>query len=140
MPSILFGNARICSSRFKCNYLKNKKPFLNFLFSWWNLRQMLNLFRYKMIVIGNVFLRLQTVKNLVRPLSKKRCFRTSLSRQTLAKSGWEIFSHIFWSFWREMIWKISPLLKFEILGVFRNTLTADENYPFRDSGVCTSLF
>ena len=30
--------------------------------------------------------------------------------------------------------KISPLGKFEILGVFLNTLTADENYPYRDSG------
>ena len=33
-----------------------------------------------------------------------------------------------------MIWKIPPLLKSEILGVFVNTLTADENYSFQDSG------
>ena len=33
-----------------------------------------------------------------------------------------------------MTWKLSPLLNFEILGVFVNTLTADENYPFQDSG------
>ena len=32
-----------------------------------------------------------------------------------------------------MIWKISPLLKFEISGVFLNILTADDQYPFRDS-------
>ena len=32
-----------------------------------------------------------------------------------------------------MISKMSPLLKFEILGVFVNTLTAGENYPFKDS-------
>ena len=31
-----------------------------------------------------------------------------------------------------MIWKISPLLKFEILGVFFNPLTADDKYPNRD--------
>ena len=31
-----------------------------------------------------------------------------------------------------MIWKISPLLKFEISGVFVNTLTADDKYPVRD--------
>ena len=29
----------------------------------------------------------------------------------------------------EMIWKISPLIKFEIIGVFVNTLTADCKYP-----------
>ena len=31
-----------------------------------------------------------------------------------------------------MTWKISSLLKFEVVGVFVNTLTADENYPFGD--------
>ena len=29
-----------------------------------------------------------------------------------------------------MIWEISPLLKYEILGVIVNTLTDNENYPF----------
>ena len=33
-----------------------------------------------------------------------------------------------------MTLKISPLLNFEILGVFVRRLTADENYPFRDPG------
>ena len=49
------------------------------------------------------------------------------------KSAWEYFNHIFWSVWGEMTWKLSPLLNFKILGVFVNTLTADENYPFGDS-------
>ena len=31
-----------------------------------------------------------------------------------------------------MIWKISPLFKFEILGVFVNTYTADDKYPVGD--------
>ena len=31
-----------------------------------------------------------------------------------------------------MISKISPLCKFEILGVFTNSLTADDKYPVRD--------
>ena len=31
-----------------------------------------------------------------------------------------------------MIWKIYPLLKFDFLGVFVNTLTADDKYPVRD--------
>ena len=35
-----------------------------------------------------------------------------------------------------MIWKISPLLKFEIIGVFVNTWTADYKYPLPD---CKSL-
>ena len=35
-----------------------------------------------------------------------------------------------------MIWKISPLLKFEIIGLFVNTWTADYKYPVPD---CESL-
>ena len=34
----------------------------------------------------------------------------------------------------EMTSKISPLLNFEILEVFVNTLTDEENYRFGDSG------
>ena len=41
---------------------------------------------------------------------------------------------LFWSLLFEITWKISPLLKYEILGVFVNTLTDDENYPFGDYG------
>ena len=33
-----------------------------------------------------------------------------------------------------MTCKTSPLLKYKILGVFVNTLTDDENYPFGDYG------
>ena len=31
-----------------------------------------------------------------------------------------------------MIWKKSPLLKFEILAMFVNTSSADDKYPGRD--------
>ena len=34
--------------------------------------------------------------------------------------------------WREMIWKISPWLKFEMIGLFLNTWTADYKYPLTD--------
>ena len=78
---------------------------------------------------------IQTVKYLFGPLSKKRRFRTSFDSQhvkesqTFVKSAWEHFYHIFSSLWLEkMIWKISPLLEFEIIGVFVNTLTGDEKY------------
>ena len=95
-----------------------------------------------MIVIANVFSKLQTVKVLVKPLSKNPCFRTSFESQhvkgsqTLVKSAWENFYHIFWSLWRVIIRKISPLFEFEILGLLVNTLTADDKYRVRD---CESL-
>ena len=39
-----------------------------------------------MIVIANVFLKLQTVKILVRPLSKKRRFRTRIDSEHVKAS------------------------------------------------------
>ena len=140
MTSILFGIVRICSSLFKCNYLKNEKLFFKFLFHLWNLYLLLNIFEKKMIVIANVFVRLLTLKDLFRPLSRKHHFRTSCASQdvkafqALVKSALEHIYHIFWSLWWETTWKLSPLLNFEIFGVFVNTLTADENYSFQDSG------
>ena len=108
------------------------------MFHLWNLHQILNIFKKKMIVIANVFPKLQTVKYLVKPLSRKVRFRTSFDSQrgngyeTVVKSAWEHFYEIFWSLWGEMICKISPLFKFEILGVFDNRLTADDKYPVWD--------
>ena len=76
MASILLKIVRICNSQFKCNYVGNKKLFLNFLFSFWNLHEILNILKKKMIVIANVFPKLQTVNIMVRPLSKKQRLRT----------------------------------------------------------------
>ena len=91
-----------------------------------------------MIVIANVFPILQTVKELVRPLSRKCRFWTSSENQnvkgseTLVKSVWEHFYHIFDHYEGICFLKISPLVKFEILGVFVNTLTTDDKYPVPD--------
>ena len=140
MSTITLGILMICSSLFKCKYLKNEKPFLNFLFHLWNLHQIWNTFEKKMIVTANEFPKLQICKEFVKPMSWKHRFRTSFDSQnvngyqTLLQSAWEHFYHIFGSLWREMTWKISPLLKFEILEVFVNTMAGDENYPIGDSG------
>ena len=139
MKSIPLRILGICSSLFKCNYLKKGKVFLSFLFHLWNLHQLSNIFKKTVIVIANLFSKLQTVKDLVKPLSWKRRFRTSFDRQhvkgcqTLVKSAWEHFYHIFWSLSGEMICKIFLLLKLEILEVLVNTLTADDKYPVGDS-------
>ena len=91
-----------------------------------------------MIVMANVFPKLQTVKELIRSLSTKRCFWTFFDSQhvkgsqTLVRSVWERFYHIFSPLWREQIWKICLLLICEILGVFVDTLTADEKYLVQD--------
>ena len=72
MAGILFNIARICNSQLKCKYLKNEKLFLHFFFHGWNLHQVLNILNKKMMVMANVFPKLQTVKNFVTSLCKKR--------------------------------------------------------------------
>ena len=72
MACILFKIVRICNSQVKFTYLQNQKLFLNFLFHFWNLHQMLNIFKKMMIVTANAFPKLKTVEISLRPLSKKR--------------------------------------------------------------------
>ena len=87
MASVLFNIARIWNSQFKCKYLKNKKLFHNFLFHFWSLHQILKILKKKMIVIAKVFPKLQTVKNFVTLLSKKRGFGTRLDSRHAKVSG-----------------------------------------------------
>ena len=93
--------------------------------------------KYK-IVVANVCPKLATVQGLVTPLTIQRSLKTSFDSQpvkrfqTIVKSSWENFCHIFSSLWGEMIWKISPWLKFKIIGLFVNTWSADYKYPVTD--------
>ena len=79
MASILFKVVRICNSQFKCNYLKNEKHFLDFLFYFSIIDQILNTFKEKMIVIANLFTKLQTVKSFL-----ENSLKSTVSEQTLA--------------------------------------------------------
>ena len=68
-----------------------------------------------MIVIATLLLKLQVVEDLVWPHSEKHCFRTSFDSQhvkgsqTLVKSAWEHFHHIFSSLWETLIRKFRKL-------------------------------
>ena len=115
--------------------LKTKKHFHGFLFHLLNVHQILDIFKKKKIVIANVFPKLATVQGLDTPLTIQRRLKIFFDSQhvkrfqTLVKSWWKHFYHIFSSLWIEMTWKISPWLKFEIIGLFVNTWTADYKYP-----------
>ena len=126
----------------KMQLSKKRKTFCHFFVplmeSTWNFKHL----KKKKVAIANAFRKLQTAKDLIGPLSKKHRFRTSFNSrhvkgmQTLLKSPWELFYHLFSSLWGEIICKIFPLLKFEIMPVFVNTLTGDYKYPVP---VCESL-
>ena len=108
------------------------------MFNFWILHQILNVLKEEMIAIANVFPKLQTVKELLRPLSQKPRFRTRFDSQHVKaaqihpESPWGHFYHVFSSFSQKLISKLSPLVLGEILLVFVITLTADEKYPFQD--------
>ena len=91
-----------------------------------------------MMAIANVFPKFQTVKILVRPLSKNCGLRKRFDSQhekvsqILAKSPGEQFFHLFSAFWEKFIWNISPVLLGEILGIFLKTLSAGGQYPIED--------
>ena len=146
ITSILYGIVRICRSLFKSSSLKNKKHFLAFFFHWWNLHQISNIFIKKKIVIANVFPKLATVQGLATPLTIQRRLKTSFDTQhvkryqTLVKSSWEHFYHIFPSLWGEIIWKISPWLKFEIIGFFLTHGLSITSILFRIVRIWCSLF
>ena len=146
ITSILFGIVRICRSLFKSSSLKKKKDFLTFLFHSWNLHQISNTFIKKKIVIANVFPKLATVQGLATPLTIQRRLKTSFDSQhvkrfqTLVKSSWEHFYHIFSSLWGEIIWKISPWFKFEIIGFFLTHGLSITSIMFRIVRIWCSLF
>ena len=135
---MMFKIERICHSHFQCNSLKNQKLFLNFLFYFWNLHQILNILKKNMMVIASGSPKLQTMKDFDRPPCKKRRFRRRFDsqhvkvHQILAKSPWERFYHVFSSFWENLIRKMSPLVLRKIFVVFLNTLTANGKYPPKD--------
>ena len=87
---------------------QKQKSFSNFLFHFWNLHQILHILKNGMIVVANVFPNLETVKVLLRPLSKNRHLRTHFDSQhvkvskILAKSpreGFFMFFHYFVGRW-----------------------------------------
>ena len=67
-----------------------------------------------MIFIATLLRKLQAVKDLVRPLSKKHRFRAPFDSQhvngsqTLVKSAWEHFHHIFYHSERTWLEKYLP--------------------------------
>ena len=120
---------------------KKNKLFLNFLLNFWNLFQILNILKKNMTLIDYVFPNLQTAKDLLRAMSKNRRFRTHFDSQcvkgfqTYVKSAWQHFHHTFSSLRAKLTWKMSLIVISEIVGLFVKTLTADDEYSLRSSGI-----
>ena len=106
-----------------------------FFLHFWNLHHILNILKEKLIVIVNVFPKLQNVRIFVRKLSKEHRLRRGFGSQhvkesqMVGKSPWESFDEVFLSFSVRLIWKMPPLVFGEVLGMFVNKLTPDGKYP-----------
>ena len=78
-------------------------------------------------------------------MSKTSRFRGPIDKQhkkmaqTLFKSEQQRLYHIYWSVWRVLSWKKSPLVMWKILGLFVKTLTADNkcSLPNRENSTLT---
>ena len=83
---------------------------------------------------------------MITPLTIQRRLKTPFDSQhvkrfqTLVKSSWEHFYHVFSSLWGEIIWKISPWLKFEIIGFLLTHGLLITSILFRIVRICHSLF
>ena len=146
MTSILFGIVKICSSILKCNYLKNKKDFLNFMFHWWNLHQILNIFQKKMIVIAYLFSKLKTVKTWVDQSVKSVVSEHRLAVNILkgSKHLWNLRESVFIIFFdhSERKW-LGKYLPYWTLKSWRCLLThwlPMRSIPLGILGICRSLF
>ena len=87
-----------------------------------------------MTLIGDVFPKLQTRKNLVRSMSKKfpfkGCFRKQHGKfaQTLSNYQGQLLSHIYWALLRQLPYKKPLLVICKISRRFINTPSADGKY------------
>ena len=85
---------------------RKEKDFPNFFLHFWNLIQILNIFKKKMNLIAEVFPNYGIRKYKVRSISKKSRFKRSFGKQhgkraqKLLKFAWQHLSHICWSLWR----------------------------------------
>ena len=83
---ILVINERNSGSRFKRYYVKNRKYFLNILLQFWNLHKILPIFKIKVSVIGYIFRKLFTLRNVVTSMPESSCFRTPCQSQSVPGS------------------------------------------------------
>ena len=135
MASILFLLERIYLTQpIHMQLSQKQKNFLNFIADFWKLVQIWNISNKNMTLIGQIFPKLRTAKNMVRYISKKLRFNGSFGKQhakhakTLLKFEWQHLYHINWSLCRHLTCKKSLLVICKISQLFPNTLGADSKY------------
>ena len=94
----------------------------------------MNIFKWKMPLVAEVFPKLRSPKNMVTSMSKKTCFKGSFGKQhgkrakTLLKFARHDLYHLYWSLWMQLTCKKSLLVTWKISRLFPNTLSANAKY------------
>ena len=81
MTSIPAAICRIFCHNFKRFYLKNGRLFLDFLLHFWNVHQILNIFKKRMSVLGLLFPKILFRTEVATETSRRSCFRTPFGNQ-----------------------------------------------------------
>ena len=81
MTSIVFLTEVIYCNTFRCFYLRNEKYFRNFFLHFLNLDSILNIFKKKETLLGDVFLNLWTPKTWL-----DKCLKTPVSEDPSASN------------------------------------------------------
>ena len=56
---------KISRNKFRRNFLKNKRLFLDFLLHFWNVHAILNILKKKMSILAYLFQKLRTAKEVI---------------------------------------------------------------------------
>ena len=100
----------------------------------------MNILKKKMTLLADVFPKLETPKNLVRPMSKEGIFRGPFEKQhgkraqPLLKSEQQHRRHIYYHSESNWVWKVASV-PWKLLRLLFNTLTVNHKYslPNRDN-------
>ena len=101
----------------------------------------MNIFKKKMTLMAYLFVRVRRVKNVVRYMCKKFCFRLPFRKEhgkrvsTLVKFERQHLYHIYWSTQKQFSCKKSLLVICKSLRLFVNTMSAVDkcSLPNRDN-------
>ena len=123
--------------------MKNQKLFVNCFLHIKNLDQILKILKKRTTLIVYVYSILRTSKNVLRYLSKNSHFRRPFDKhygkrsQILSKSVRQHPYHNFSSLWRNLSLRKSLFVICKILGLFVNTLTANDKYSLVNRDILT---
>ena len=104
------------------------------LLHFWNLDNIFNNLKKTIAPIADAFRKLCIPKKFVRLMSKKSRFGGPFDKQhgewdqTVLKSAWHLFYHIYWSLWKQLSSIKSVLVIGKTLRLFFNTLTAGHKF------------